>query len=275
MSSNTHTIEPHALTVCPRPALYDAGEETGRRFAPLQFRRKRSTAARRPSAGRRDPMQVTAARLESGRSIVATQGNRNLLYRIAKRTADVCGALVVLAIASPIMLVTFLVLLFTTKGKPFFAQRRVGHCGRQFSMLKFRTMRSDAEMVKHLIKNELSGPVFKNRKDPRITTFGRFLRRSSIDELPQLFNVLAGHMTLVGPRPLPVSEVAKCETWQQRRQTVKPGLTCLWQVSGRSEIGFDDWCRLDIWYVNHQGLKTDLNLLWRTPWCVLTGRGAY
>jgi lipopolysaccharide/colanic/teichoic acid biosynthesis glycosyltransferase len=188
---------------------------------------------------------------------------------------DISGALVLLALLSPVMLVTFLVLLVTTRGKPLFRQVRLGWQGRPFAMYKFRTMVVDAENRRHEVHNEKSGPVFKNRRDPRITRLGRILRKTSIDEMPQLFSVLAGHMSLVGPRPPLAAEVARYEPWQRRRLAVRPGLTCLWQISGRSEIGFDDWVRMDLWYLRNQSLRTDLGLLVKTPWSVLTGRGAY
>ena len=206
---------------------------------------------------------------------IAAEGNRSLVYRSLKRLADIVGAIVLLAALAPVMLVTLLVLLVTTNGKPIFVQERVGHCGRRFRMFKFRTMVVDAEKVRHLIANEQAGPVFKNRRDPRITPIGRFLRSTSIDELPQLFNVLLGDMSLVGPRPPVLSEVVRYQRWQLRRLAVKPGLTCLWQVSGRCEIGFDDWVRMDLWYLRNQGLGTDLSLLLKTPTSVLSRRGAY
>jgi lipopolysaccharide/colanic/teichoic acid biosynthesis glycosyltransferase len=168
-----------------------------------------------------------------------------------------------------------MVLTIATRGKPLFWQRRAGHLGRPFWMAKFRTMRLDADKIKHTVANESNGPVFKNRNDPRITRFGRFLRKTSLDETPQLFHVLLGQMSLVGPRPLDVREVARFEPWQLRRLAVKPGLTCLWQVSGRSDIGFEEWSRMDLWYVRNQGLVTDLDLLWRTPLKVLGCKGAY
>jgi lipopolysaccharide/colanic/teichoic acid biosynthesis glycosyltransferase len=206
---------------------------------------------------------------------VQPEGNSSLGYRAAKRAFDLAGGLVALVLFSPIMLTAFLVLLVTTKGRPIFIQERIGYCGRRFPMIKFRTMRLDADKIQHQVQNEKSGPIFKNRRDPRITRVGRFLRSTSIDEMPQLFNVLAGHMSLVGPRPPIAKEVAKYQVWQSRRLAVQPGLTCLWQVSGRSEIGFEDWVRMDIWYLQNQNLKTDLNLLVRTPISILTGQGAY
>jgi lipopolysaccharide/colanic/teichoic acid biosynthesis glycosyltransferase len=136
-------------------------------------------------------------------------------------------------------------------------------------------MRLDADKMQHTVKNEATGPVFKNRRDPRITFIGRYLRKFSIDETPQLFAVLAGDMSLVGPRPLPLHEMAKVQPWQRRRLAVLPGLTCLWQVSGRSDIGFEAWARMDVWYVENQSLLTDLMLLVKTPLTVITGKGAY
>jgi lipopolysaccharide/colanic/teichoic acid biosynthesis glycosyltransferase len=136
-------------------------------------------------------------------------------------------------------------------------------------------MRLDAEQIRHVVANEKSGPIFKNRRDPRITRIGRFLRSSSIDEMPQLFNVLLGSMSLVGPRPPIPAEVEKYKPWQRRRLAVKPGLTCLWQVSGRSEIEFEDWVRMDLWYLKNQKLTTDAQLLARTPASVVSGKGAY
>jgi lipopolysaccharide/colanic/teichoic acid biosynthesis glycosyltransferase len=125
------------------------------------------------------------------------------------------------------------------------------------------------------VDNQQEGPIFKNMADPRITRVGRFLRCTSIDETPQLLNVLMGRMSLVGPRPPLALEVAEYEPWQLRRLSVKPGLTCLWQVAGRSEIGFERWMQMDIWYVKHQNLLTDMWLLYRTPRSVLSRRGAY
>jgi lipopolysaccharide/colanic/teichoic acid biosynthesis glycosyltransferase len=213
--------------------------------------------------------------LETGRSIVAPLGNHSTVYRSVKRTLDIVGGLAILLLLAPIMLTVFLVLLITTRGRPLFAQQRVGYCGRTFTLWKFRTMRLDAGKYQHLVTNEKDGPIFKNRRDPRITRLCRILRKTSIDETPQLFNVLAGRMSLVGPRPSIPAEVAQYELWQLRRLAVMPGLTCLWQVSGRSEIEFEGWVRMDIWYVQNQTTATDLHLLFKTPYNVLTCRGAY
>jgi len=221
------------------------------------------------------PMPDLAGWLLEGKPLVEAEGNRTFFYLAAKRTLDIVGALALLALLGPMMLVTYLTLMITTRGRAIFRQERVGHCGRLFPMYKFRTMRLDALALQAQVKNEKDGPVFKNRRDPRITPIGRVLRSFSIDELPQLFNVLMGNMSLVGPRPPIAKEVAKYESGQFRRLAVKPGLTCLWQVSGRCEIGFAEWVKLDVWYVENQSLWTDLKLLVRTPLSVLSRRGAY
>ena len=220
-------------------------------------------------------MEENRWRLAAGRPLVRPAGNRRTVYLVTKRILDVVGAISALALLSPIMAATFVILLVTTKGRPVFAQERVGYCGRKFLMVKFRTMCLDAERKQHEVVNDKDGPIFKNRRDPRVTPLGRWLRSLSIDETPQLFMVLRGHMSLVGPRPLPTHEVARCQPWQQQRLAVKPGLTCLWQVSGRSEIGFEDWVRMDLWYLDNQSLLTDLRLLAKTPLTVLSRRGAY
>jgi lipopolysaccharide/colanic/teichoic acid biosynthesis glycosyltransferase len=207
--------------------------------------------------------------LERGIPFVPPEGNRSAAYRAAKRAVDLLGAIVLLVLLGPAMLAILLVLSVTTRGKPLYCQRRVGYRGRIFRMFKFRTMQPEAEKIQRHVENELDGPIFKNRRDPRITSFGRLLRKTSLDETPQLLNVL------LGPRPLPVHEVAQLRAWQCRRLAVVPGLTCLWQVSGRSEIGLEDWVRMDLWYLRNQSLWTDCKLLLRTPLSVLSGRGAY
>ncbi len=218
---------------------------------------------------------LAQARLEANEPIVQPEGNLALTYRFAKRTLDVVGSATLIVMLSPILVTVFVILSITTKGRPIIRQQRVGHLGRRFPMFKFRSMRLDAEKLQHLVRNEKDGPIFKNRNDPRITRIGRILRRTSIDEMPQLFNVLVGHMSLVGPRPPLAKEVAQYKPWQRRRLAIKPGLTCLWQISGRCEIGFDQWVRMDIWYANNQTLWTDLKLLVRTPLSVISCRGAY
>jgi exopolysaccharide biosynthesis polyprenyl glycosylphosphotransferase len=196
--------------------------------------------------------------------------------RSVKRLFDIfvsAGALVVL---SPLFLVVAVLIKLTSQGPIFFRQARVGLHGRPFNMFKFRTMVVNAEALKQqlLASNEQTGPVFKIRNDPRITSIGGFLRKHSIDELPQLINVLRGDMSIVGPRPPVAQEVAKYEGWQRRRLSVRPGLTCIWQVSGRNQITFQEWMYLDMRYIDHWSITDDLNLILRTFPIVLTGRGA-
>ncbi|MEN6345778.1 MAG: sugar transferase [Armatimonadia bacterium] len=201
----------------------------------------------------------------------------SLGYLAAKRLLDIAGAFAALIIASPIMLVTALAVVLDSPGPVFYSQYRLGRDGKPFHFYKFRSMNAAAPDLRDSLaaSNEATGPVFKIRRDPRITRVGRIIRRYSIDELPQLFHVLRGTMSLVGPRPPIPSEVDEYEPWQTERLAVKPGLTCLWQVSGRSDLGFDDWVRLDIEYVRHHDFWVDLKLLLLTIPAVLTARGAY
>jgi lipopolysaccharide/colanic/teichoic acid biosynthesis glycosyltransferase len=248
----------------------------------IASRLDRATQERVPAPARR-PTPLSSERLaaeigrrlDAGLPIAPTEGNRAWAYRVGKRVFDFCGALALLALLAPVMLLALAALTITTRGKPIFVQERIGYRGRKFPMLKFRTMHLDADRRQRQIQNEQDGPIFKNRRDPRITPLGRWLRKTSIDETPQLLNVLAGHMALVGPRPPVEKEVRQYELWQLDRLAIAPGLTCLWQVSGRSEIGFQDWVRMDLWYARNQNFKTDLELLIRTPLSVLSGRGAY
>ncbi len=193
-----------------------------------------------------------------------------------KRLLDIAASTVALVVLAPLLVVVALGIKATSKGPVFFKQQRVGMHGRLFHMLKFRSMVTDAERLKKALmaKNEQTGPVFKMARDPRVTDIGRFLRKYSIDELPQLVNVLRGDMALVGPRPPVPSEVAKYEPWQRRRLSVRPGLTCVWQVSGRNQISFEEWMYLDMQYIDNWSLREDLSLIFRTVPVVLTGRGA-
>ena len=234
-----------------------------------------SKPSRRIRKASKPAVSPAQRRLAEGKEIVAADGNLSPLYLAAKRTFDITGALVLLAVLWPVMTAVWVVLLVTTRRNPIFCQKRLGLLGRPFTLYKFQTMVPNAEKLQQAVANEKDGPIFKNRRDPRITRLGRILRSTSIDEMPQLFNVLAGQMALVGPRPPIGKEVADYEPWQRRRLAVKPGLTCLWQVSGRSEIGFEQWVRMDLWYARHQNFPTDLKLLVQTPWTVITGRGAY
>ncbi|MBI1849657.1 MAG: sugar transferase [Planctomycetes bacterium] len=193
-----------------------------------------------------------------------------------KRVVDVVGAAIALVAFSPLMLVVALLIKLTSPGAVIFKQKRAKECGEPFTFYKFRTMYADAEKRKQelLSQNEQTGPVFKMRNDPRVTPIGRLLRETSIDELPQLWNVLKGDMTLVGPRPPTLDEVPQYEHWQRRRLSITPGITCIWQVSGRNEIGFEDWMRLDIRYAEARSPLLDLAILSRTVVAVLSRRGA-
>jgi lipopolysaccharide/colanic/teichoic acid biosynthesis glycosyltransferase len=164
-----------------------------------------------------------------------------------------------------------------TPGPVFFKQDRVGRLGRVFKFYKFRSMYREAETRKSEIEklNEQDGPVFKIRSDPRVTSVGSFLRRSSLDEIPQILNVLKGDMSLVGPRPQMPSEVAQYEPWHRKRLEVKPGITCLWQISGRSHISFDEWMRLDVEYLKQRSIATDLSIILKTIPAVIARKGAY
>jgi lipopolysaccharide/colanic/teichoic acid biosynthesis glycosyltransferase len=198
-------------------------------------------------------------------------------YMIAKRLIDIIGALGALAfLALPMALVAALIKL-ESRGPVFFAQPRIGEGGVPFQFIKFRSMVVDAERIRADLQseNEVTGPVFKIRRDPRITRVGRLIRRTSLDETPQLFHVLTGKMSLVGPRPPLPEEVANYEPWQLERLAVRPGLTCIWQISGRSDIPFERWVELDIEYVRRRNLWLDLKILFLTVPAVLSGRGAY
>ena len=155
------------------------------------------------------PVSLVSRNLAAGLPLVAPEGNRSVTYQVAKRLLDIVGAAALIVILSPLLLTLLIVLSITTRGKPLFWQRRAGHLGKTFLMAKFRTMRLDADQIKHTVVNESTGPVFKNRRDPRITPLGRILRKTSLDETPQLFHVLLGHMSLVGPRPLDIREVTR------------------------------------------------------------------
>ncbi|WP_095961366.1 exopolysaccharide biosynthesis polyisoprenyl-phosphate hexose-1-phosphate transferase EpsZ [Corallococcus macrosporus] len=193
-----------------------------------------------------------------------------------KRLFDICVSAAALWALLPLLGIVALAVKFTSKGPIFFKQLRVGQNGKPFYMLKFRSMVVNAEELKEKLAahNEQTGPVFKMKHDPRITGIGRFIRKFSIDELPQFINVLRGEMSIVGPRPPVPGEVAKYETWQRRRLSVRPGLTCIWQVSGRNQISFEEWMYLDMQYIDHWSLTSDLRLLLQTVPVVLTGRGA-
>ncbi len=198
-------------------------------------------------------------------------------YRLTKRILDLVLALAGLLLLLPLLPPIIVLIKLDSKGPIFFTQKRVGRGGRLFTCYKFRSMVDNAELLKsHLASlNEATGPAFKIREDPRITAIGAFLRRSSLDEVPQLFNVVLGQMSVVGPRPQIPTEVELYEPWHRRRLEVKPGITCLWQISGRSHLSFDDWMRLDLDYIRNRCLRLDLEILFKTIPAVMARKGAY
>jgi exopolysaccharide biosynthesis polyprenyl glycosylphosphotransferase len=196
---------------------------------------------------------------------------------LVKRVLDVSVALGLLVILAPVLVAIGIMVKLTSDGPVLFRQERVGRNKRRFFIYKFRTMVANAERLLPMLEgcNEAAGPVFKIKNDPRMTPIGRVLRRSSLDELPQLFNVLRGEMSLVGPRPLPVRDYEGFSAdWQRRRFSVRPGITCLWQVKGRSNIGFDHWMKLDLQYLDEWSIWLDVKILAQTIPAVLKGSGA-
>ena len=198
-------------------------------------------------------------------------------YEVIKRVIDVVCSFVGVLVLSPLFVVIAIIIKFTSKGPVFFSQKRVGRDGKEFKMYKFRSMVVNAEELKEKLvaQNEMSGPMFKMKDDPRVTKVGKFIRKTSIDELPQLFNVLKGDMSLVGPRPSLPKEVAQFEDWMYRRLEVKPGLTCYWQVSGRNNIDFEDWMKLDIKYVDERSTWIDIKLIFKTVFVLFGDKNAH
>lgn len=193
-----------------------------------------------------------------------------------KFVVDIIASFFILIIWSPVLLFIAFAIKLTSKGPVVFKQKRVGLRGREFSIYKFRTMVQDAEKLKALLEsqNEMDGPVFKIKDDPRITGVGRFLRKSGLDEFPQFFNVLKGDMSLVGPRPPLPREVEQYERWQLRRLSMRPGITCIWQIApNRNSISFEEWMKLDLQYIDSWSLKIDFILLIRTIQTVARGSG--
>jgi exopolysaccharide biosynthesis polyprenyl glycosylphosphotransferase len=209
--------------------------------------------------------------------ITSYPGIRDTWPMMVKRAVDITGSILLRLLLAPLFLVVSLLIKLTSHGPVFFLQERVGYNKRRFLIYKFRTMHPGAEEMLASLEslNEVSGPVFKIKNDPRVTSLGKFLRRASIDELPQLINVLAADMSLVGPRPLPVRDYQGFnKDWQRRRFSVRPGITCLWQVNGRSSITFEEWMKLDLQYMDEWSLWLDLKILARTIPAVLKGSGA-
>ena len=194
-----------------------------------------------------------------------------------KRATDIVISGIGIVVLSPIFLLIAILIKLTSPGPVFYIQRRSGVNGRKFVLYKFRSMYKGAHVrLSELAgKNEMKGPVFKMKNDPRVTGIGKFLRKFSLDELPQLFNVFMGHMSLVGPRPPLPKEVKQYEPWQRRRLSMRPGITCLWQISGRNKIGFDEWMKLDLEYIDNWSLWLDFKILCKTVPAVLFGIGSY
>jgi len=197
-------------------------------------------------------------------------------FLLVKKSFDVALSFVLLVLLSPLFLLVAILIKLNSKGPVFFTQERVGFNKRRFKLFKFRTMVDNAEKLREELEeqNEVSGPVFKIKNDPRITPIGKWLRRISMDELPQLINVLKGEMSLVGPRPPIPSEVERYEWKDRRRLSMKPGITCLWQINGRSNIPFEKWMKLDKEYIDNWSLWLDLKILAKTIPAIIRGSGA-
>ena len=199
-------------------------------------------------------------------SILKEHIEKKRVYEFLKRFIDIICSLTGLIVLMPILVAIVIIIKIESKGSIIFSQDRVGKNGILFKMYKFRSMVINAEELKEELayKNERIGPMFKIRNDPRITRVGRFIRRTSIDELPQLVNILKGDMSIVGPRPSLPMEVEQFDSWMMKRLNVKPGLTCYWQVSGRNDIKFTEWMKLDVEYVEQRNLIIDAKLIYKT-----------
>lgn len=202
---------------------------------------------------------------------------RAVPYARLKRGFDLVFAALLLVALFPLFVIVAALVKLTSRGPVLYRSERIGHGGRPFLFLKFRSMYTGAELRRHLLEaeNEKGGPIFKMRRDPRITPVGRFLRKYSLDELPQLWSVIRGEMSMVGPRPPLRSEVEQYDDYARRRLCVKPGMTCYWQVMGRSDLTFDEWMALDHRYIEEMSFACDLRIILLTPIAVLRGRGAY
>ncbi|MEQ1833719.1 MAG: sugar transferase [Candidatus Eisenbacteria bacterium] len=259
-----HAVSTHA-PVAPRMRVHAGGFANGH----ARPRTAGTAAWTAPT-----PAVVTAAPAVLPFETPEPQG---IYLRHGKRVLDVLGALAALVVLSPVIAVLALIVRLTSRGPVFYRSTRIGRGGRPFTFYKLRSMVKDADLKRQHLShlNEADGPVFKIARDPRITPIGRLMRSTSLDEVPQFWNVLRGDMSLVGPRPPIPQEVAQYEPWQLRRLDVRPGLTCLWQISGRSRIGFQEWMRLDLEYIRHRSFALDLKILLRTIPAVLSREGAY
>ncbi len=247
----------------------DAHEQT---HSPVLDEKAARMLAMYEAQGFRDPRLVYRVRL-----VVVMWAIRSKLSDAMKRLLDLVVATVALILASPIFALTALAVKLDSPGPVFFKQTRVGRNGHHFGCYKFRSMFVNADEIKALLmaQNEADGPVFKMKRDPRVTRVGRIIRKLSVDELPQLLNVLKGEMSLVGPRPALPKEVVQYKFEQLGRLHALPGITGLQQVSGRSDLSFDRWTELDLQYVSEQSLWQDLKILVKTIPAVISGRGAY
>jgi exopolysaccharide biosynthesis polyprenyl glycosylphosphotransferase len=219
---------------------------------------------------------VSAVETDGRTTLTFSSTPSNDLALAAKRAFDLVVSATMLLLLAPVLAAIAVATKRDSAGPVFFRQLRVGRNGREFTFFKFRSMRvgAEAELAMLQAQNEMDGPVFKMRKDPRITRVGHFLRKTSLDELPQFWNVLRGEMSLVGPRPPLPAEVRKYKPWQRRRLSVKPGITCTWQVSGRNEIDFEQWMRLDLEYIDGWSFWGDVGICFQTIPAVLFARGA-
>ena len=207
---------------------------------------------------------------------IVREYDKNAGYFIIKKIIDIIGALCGIILMSPVMIIVGIWIKLDSKGPIFFAQNRVGQDGKEFKMYKFRSMCTEAECLLDKLKdkNEMSGPMFKIKEDPRVTKIGRFIRKTSIDELPQLFNILKGEMSLVGPRPSLPKEVEQFTNFQKQRLIAKPGLTCYWQVRGRSDVSFEEWMEMDVQYIEERNTLVDIGLILKTVGVLFGDKGA-
>lgn len=225
--------------------------------------------------GSQQPLIEAISRTGDAETTFELQDSR--LYEASKRLFDLTLGIMVMILLIPIFPIIAIMIKLDSAGPVFYKQQRVGKGGKLFSFYKFRSMVKGADAERELVKelNEQDGPIFKIKADPRITAVGGFLRRSSLDEIPQIINVVIGNMSMVGPRPALPSEVAGYQPWHRRRLEVKPGITCLWQISGRSHIGFNEWMRLDLEYLKNRSFRTDLLIFLKTFPAVIARKGAY
>ena len=221
-------------------------------------------------------MDAVGDRMHS-QSVSNEKVNTKVGYKCFKRIFDIVSSGLGLIVLSPLFLIIAIAIMLEDGAPVFFVQERNGLNGKVFRMYKFRSMcKNAAEMHNDLLEqNELDGPAFKMKDDPRLTKVGKFLRKTSLDELPQLINVFKGEMSVVGPRPLPTYETEQLTPYQKQRLNVKQGLTCYWQCSGRSDVSFDEWMDMDMKYIEEASIRTDFRIFWKTVVKVLTGEGAY